>query len=150
MQQILSEEELLRKVDEQEHLIEVLRGQVEEAKSLLRNEKISHIKSVSDFEVEEEKAANALLRRLDLLNKEKNKILQEMEKEEEFMANALIKKLEKVRNHSFRCADDPVAGRENQDRARARTRGGIHHEQTAGPNEGTECRERVCWLIHPF
>lgn len=98
-------------------MIEELRGQLEEARSLLRNEKISHIKSVCDFEVEEEKAANALLRRLDLLNKEKNKILQEMEKEEEFMANALIKKLEKVCVRfcsSF--AHSPVASRENQNR----------------------------------
>jgi hypothetical protein len=102
--QLLSEDELIQKVNEQQNLIETLQAQVEEARSLFRNEKISHIKSVCDFEVEEEKAANALLRRLDLLNKEKNKILQEMEKEEEFMANALIKKLEKVLLFSvFRC-----------------------------------------------
>lgn len=92
----LSNEELIEKVKNQELIISQLQNQLEDYKIQLKNEKISHVKLVCDFEIEEEKAANTLLRKLENVNKEKQKILQEMEKEEEYMTNSLLKKLQEV------------------------------------------------------
>lgn len=93
----LSNEQLIEKVKNQEVIISQLQNQLEDCKTQLKNEKISHVKLVCDFEIEEEKAANTLLRKLENVNKEKQKILQEMEKEEEYMTNSLLKKLQEVR-----------------------------------------------------
>mmetsp|Transcript_18751 Transcript_18751/g.53940 ORF Transcript_18751/g.53940 Transcript_18751/m.53940 type:complete len:275 (+) Transcript_18751:96-920(+) len=57
----------------------------------------SAVQSQADAEIEDENRMNALMRRLDKVQREKGRIIVELEREEEMLTNTLQKKLNEVR-----------------------------------------------------
>jgi len=109
---ISNERRRIREIEKDEHIREV-NGEftIDDVKLLLKKERnkcaqllgeIAAMKSMAvasqaEAEVCEEGRINGLMRRLDLLQKEKGRIIVELEREEEMLTNTLQKKLNEVR-----------------------------------------------------
>ncbi|GKY93054.1 hypothetical protein MPSEU_000273700 [Mayamaea pseudoterrestris] len=93
----LEEHEANMSADELRHVLKQERHRTARFAADLVGLRQSSVQSQMEAEVIEEGRINGLVRRLDILQQEKGRIIVELEREEELLTNTLIKKLDQVK-----------------------------------------------------